>query len=174
VLSRNDISEILERKRRCSDIQNFLDRISSIKFSDEIETVLREINEIKNTTGLELTGFKDLVEIERKIDEPFLKDRINSSMARLYKTVKEICGRLEQEIGFDTNIFGSLMKAAQLMIETEVRQKTDISDPQGYITKLLVDNLCSQVGQKHEDACEIIVGYLVKRCDLFNANAQQS
>jgi hypothetical protein len=31
-----------------------------------------------------------------------------------------------------------------------------------------------QVGQKHKDACEIIIGYLVKRCDLFNENAKQS
>lgn len=167
-------TRILENKRRCADIQEFLVRISGIKFPQQIEEVLREIHKKKNEKGLEPTDPKDLVEIEIKIDEPFLKDKINASMARLYKTVKAICGRLEQEIGFDTGVFGGLMKAAQLMIDNDVRKKESISDPQEYITKLLVNNLFSQVGQKHEDACEIIIGYLVKRCDLFNENAKQS
>lgn len=47
-------------------------------------------------------------------------------------------------------------------------------DPQEYIADLLVEKLFSQVGQRHRDACEIIVGYLVKRCDLFNENTKQS
>lgn len=167
-------SELLEDKRRCAEVQAFLDRISGIRFPNEIETVLRELHKIRNEKGLEPTDPKDLVEIDAKIDEPFLKDKVNASMARLYKTVKSICGRLEQEIGFDTGAFGGLMRAAQLTVESDVRKSGSIDDPQGYITELLVNNLYQQVGQKHKDACEIIVGYLVKRCDLFNENAKQS
>lgn len=174
VMSETEIEELLENKRRCADMQAFLDRISGIRFQDEIEAVLREVHKMKNVQGLEPTDIKDLVEIERKIQEPFLKDKINASMARLYKTVKSICAHLEQEIGFDTNMFGELMKSASMLLENGVRQKTDITDPQEYISNLLVENLYSQVGQRHKDACEIIVGYLVKRCDLFNENAKQS
>jgi len=95
-------------------------------------------------------------------------------MVRLYKPVKRICARLEQEIGFDTQIFGEMMKSAQIILSSGVAKKPYITDPQEYVIKLLVENLFSQVGQRHEDACEIIVGYLVKRCDLFNENAKQS
>ena len=115
-----------------------------------------------------------MVEIDRKIHEPFLKDKINASMARLYKTVKNTCSRLEQEIGFDTNMFGELTKSAYKLLESGIQQKSDIIDPQEYIADLLVEKLFSQVGQRHRDACEIIVGYLVKRCDLFNENTKQS
>lgn len=172
MMSEDEIAELIENKRRCADIQAFLDRISGIRFQDEIEAVLREVHKTKNAKGLEPTDIKDLVEIEQKIHEPFLKDKINASMARLYKTVKGICARLEQEIGFDTNMFGALIKTASTLLESGVRQKTDITDPQEYITNLLVEKLFAQVGQKHRDACEIIIGYLVKRCDLFNANAK--
>lgn len=173
-MSSDEIAELLEKKHRCADIQAFLDRISGIKFQDEIETVLREVHKTKNAQGLEPTDIKDLVEIERKIHEPFLKDKINASMARLYKTVKNTCSRLEQEIGFDTNMFGELMKSAYKLLESGIQQKSDIIDPQEYIADLLVEKLFSQVGQRHRDACEIIVGYLVKRCDLFNENTKQS
>lgn len=174
VMSSDEIAELLEKKHRCADIQAFLDRISGIKFQDEIETVLREVHKTKNAQGLEPTDIKDLVEIERKIHEPFLKDKINASMARLYKTVKSTCSRLEQEIGFDTNMFGELMKSAYKLLESGIQKKSDIIDPQEYIADLLVEKLFSQVGQRHRDACEIIVGYLVKRCDLFNENTKQS
>lgn len=174
VMSSDEIAELLEKKHRCADIQAFLDRISGIKFQDEIETVLREVHKTKNAQGLEPTDIKDLVEIERKIHEPFLKDKINASMARLYKTVKNTCSRLEQEIGFDTNMFGELMKSAYKLLESGIQKKSDIIDPQEYIADLLVEKLFSQVGQRHRDACEIIVGYLVKRCDLFNENTKQS
>ena len=173
-MSSDEIAELLEKKHRCADIQAFLDRISGIKFQDEIETVLREVHKTKNAQGLEPTDIKDLVEIDRKIHEPFLKDKINASMARLYKTVKNTCSRLEQEIGFDTNMFGELMKSAYKLLESGIQQKSDIIDPQEYIADLLVEKLFSQVGQRHRDACEIIVGYLVKRCDLFNENTKQS
>lgn len=174
VMSSAEIAELLENKRRCADMQAFLDRISGIRFQNEIEAVLREVHKTKNAQGLESTDIKDLVEIERKINEPFLKDKINASMARLYKTVKSICAHLEQEIGFDTNMFGELMKSASKLLEKGVHQNVDITDPQEYITNLLVEKLFSQVGQRHRDACEIVVGYLVKRCDLFNENAKQS
>jgi len=174
VMSEIEIDELLEDKRRCANIQAFLDRISGIKFPEEIEAVLREVHKTKNAKGLEGTSVTDLVEIERKIHEPYLKDKINASMARLYKTVKVICARLEQEIGFDTNMFGGLMRSASMMVEGGVMKNADITDPQEYIANLLVDKLYSQMGQKYKDACEIIVGYLVKRCDLFNENAKQS
>jgi hypothetical protein len=82
-----------------------------------------------------------LVEIERKIHEPFLKDKINANMARLYITVNGICSRLEQEIGFDSNMFGGLMKSASLMLDDGVNSNGDIADPQEYILNLLIDNL---------------------------------
>lgn len=166
--------DLLESKRRCAEIQAFLDKIQGIKFQREIETVLREIHKTKNVGGLEKTDIKDLIEIEQKIHEPYLKDKIDACMVRLYKTVKRICGRLEQEIGFDTQVFGELMKSAQIVLSIGVAAKADITDRQEYVVKLLVEKLSSQVGQRHEDACEIIVGYLVKRCDLFNENAKQS
>lgn len=173
-MSANEIADLLEDKKRCAETQAFLDKISGIKFQNQIESVLREVHKMKNEKGLEGTDLKDLVEIERKIHEPFLKDKINASMARLYKTVNGICGRLEQEIGFDTNTFGGLMKSASLVLDNGVKSNGDISDPQEYIMNLLIDSLFLQVGQKHKDACEIIIGYLVKRCDLFNENAKQS
>lgn len=173
-MSADEITDLLESKKRCAATQAFLDKISGIKFQNQIESVLREVHKIKNTKGLEGTDMKDLVEIERKIHEPYLKDKINASMARLYKTVNGICGRLEQEIGFDTNMFGGLMKSASLMLDGGVKNNGYIADPQEYIMNLLIDNLFLQVGQKHKDACEIIIGYLVKRCDLFNENAKQS
>ena len=83
-MSSEEIKDLL-RKQRCADLQAFLDRISGIKFQSEIEAVLREVHKMKNAKGLEPTNIKDLVEIERKIHEPFLKDKINASMARLYK-----------------------------------------------------------------------------------------
>jgi len=174
LMSDEEKTNLLDKKRRCADIQAFLEKIAGIKFHREIETVLREIHKIKNNGKLERIDPKDLVEIEQKIHEPFLKDKIDASMARLYKTVKRICGRLEQEAGIDIQVFGEMMKSAQILLSSEVAKKADITDPQEYVIKLLVDNLSSQVGQQHESACEIIVGYLVKRCDLFNENAKQS
>ena len=165
---------LLDNKRRRAAIQTFIERTESIEFPRQIETVLREIYKIKNLGGLEKTSLKDLIEIKQKIHEPCLKDKIDASMVRFYKTVVRICGRLEQEIGFDTQVFGDMMKSAQILLSIGLKDKPEITDPQEFVTELLVDKLYSQVGQRNRDACEIIVGYLVKRCDLFNENAKQS
>jgi hypothetical protein len=174
LMSDEEKEELLDKKRQCADIQTFLEKISVISFRKEIEIVLREIHKIKNDDKLEKVDLKDLVNIEHKIHEPFLKEKIDASMVRLYNPVKQICNRLEQEIGFDTQIFGELMKSAQIILTSDVVKNAEISDPQEYVIKLLVEKLSSQVGQRHADACEIIIGYLVKRCDLFNENAKQS
>jgi hypothetical protein len=174
LMSDAEKSELLEDKRKCAELVEFLTKINGYKFQKEIETVLREIHKAKNDGTLEQTDLKDLVEIEQKIHEPYLKDKIDASMTRLYKKVKQICGRLEQEIGFNTKVFGEMMKSAQIVLSSGVVNRPDITDPQEYVERLLVENLFSQIGQKHKDACEIIVGYLVKRCDLFNETAKQS
>jgi hypothetical protein len=174
LMSDEEKADLLESKQRCAEIQAFLEKIHGIKFQKEIETVLREIHKIKNDGKLEKVDPKDLVDIEQKIHEPFLKEKINASMVRLYNPVKRICSRLEQEIGFDTQNFGELIKSIQIILTSNVMKNSEISDPQEYVIKLLVENLSSQVGQRHADACEIIIGYLVKRCDLFNENAKQS
>jgi hypothetical protein len=174
IMSDDEKTALLEAKRRCADIQAFLVKIEGIKFQREIEAVLREIHRSKNDGTLERTNPKDLVEIEQKIHEPYLKDKIDASMVRLYKKVKQICGRLEQEIGFDTKVFGEMMKSAQIILTSGLANKPHITDPQEYVTKLVVEKLFAQVGQRHEDACEIIIGFLVKRCDLFNETAKQS
>ena len=174
IMSVNEKQTLLENKRRCADVQAFLERISGIRFKKEIETVLRKIHDVKNDPKLPKTKLKDLKEIKEKIHEPYLWEKIDASMARMYKSVVTICGRLEQENVIDTRVFGDMMKAAQGILSAEVAQKSGVTDPQEYVMRLLVDNLCAQVGQNHLDACEIIVGYLVKRCDLFNENAKQS
>lgn len=174
LMSDDEKAALLEDKHRCADIQLFLVKIEGIRFQREIEAVLRDIHKSKNDGELEKTDPKDLVKIEQKIHEPYLKDKIDASMARLYKKVNQICGRLKQEIGFDTKVFGEMMKSAQIILSSGLANKPDITDPQEYVSKLLVEKLFSQVGQKHEDACEIIIGFLVKRCDLFNETAKQS
>ena len=172
VMSTDEKKALLASKRRCAELQAFIERTESIRFPKEIENVLREIHKAKNLGGLEKTDSKDLVEIEGKIHEPYLKEKIDSSMVRLYKKVKNICGRLEQEIGFDTQIFGEMMKSAQILLSSGLKDKPEIIDPQEFVIELLVEKLSSQVGQQHKDACDIIIGYLVKRCDLFNENAK--
>ena len=174
LMSDDEKHALLDNKKRCAAVQAFLERISGIKFKKEIEVVLRKIHNVKNDPNLPRTNPKDLKEIKNKIHEPHLQDLINASMARMYKTVKVICGQLEQEGVINTQIFGDMMKVAQGILSSEVVNDSEISDPQEYVTRILVDNLCAQVGQNHRDACEIIVGYLVKRCDLFNENAKQS
>lgn len=174
LMSDDEKADLLEKKRKCADLVEFLAKINGYKFQKEIETVLREIHKAKNDGTLERTDPKDLVEIEQKIVEPYLKDKIDASMVRLYKKVVQICGRLEQEIGFNTKVFGEMMKSAQIVLTTGMANRPDITDPQEYVVRLLVEKLYAQVGQKHADACEIIIGYLVKRCDLFNETAKQS
>lgn len=175
LMSDDEKRSLLEDKRRRADVQAFLGRISNVVRSRrEIEAVLREIHDIKNNPELPKAKPKELVEIKQKIHEPNLMVEIDASMVRMYKTVKNICGRLEGEGSFDTEIFGDMMKAAQAVLSSEVKERTEITDPQEYVTQLLVERLFSQVGQKHLDACKIIVGYLVKRCDLFNEAAKQS
>jgi hypothetical protein len=174
IMSADEKKALLASKRRCAEIQAFIERTESIRFPKEIETVLREIHKVKNLGGLEKTDLKDLVEIEQKIHELYLKDKIDASMVRLYKKVKNICGRLEQEIGFDTQMFGEMMKSAQILLSSGLKNKPEITDPQEFVIELLAEKLSSQVGQQNKDACDIIIGYLVKRCDLFNENAKQS
>jgi hypothetical protein len=79
---------------------------------------------------------------------------------------------LEQEIGFDTEKFGRAMKRGLEALEDRIDGRDDISDPQEHMTNILVERLYTSTGQKYRAACEIIVDYLVKRCDLFNATAQ--
>ena len=119
LMSDEEKTYLLDSKRRCADIQVFLEKIEGIKFQKKIETVLQEIHKTKNVGGLEKTDLKALVEIAQKINEAYLKDKIDACMARLYKTVKGICGRLEQGIGFDTKIFGELMKSAQIILKAD-------------------------------------------------------
>jgi hypothetical protein len=166
--------KLLEDKCRCADVTAFIERVGGIRFKKEIETVLRKIHEVKNDPKLPKTKLKDLKEIKEKIREPHLQDLIDASMVRMYQTVKDICGRLEQESVINTQVFGDMMKAAQAILSAEIADKPEITDPQEYVKRLLVDHLCAQVGQNHMDACEIIVDYLVKRCDLFNETAKQS
>jgi predicted RNA-binding protein with RPS1 domain len=166
---------LLEDKRRCADVQAFLGRISNvIKNRREIEAVLRKIHDMKNDTKLPKSKLSELKEIKQKLNEPYLVDEVNASMVRMYKTVKSICGRLDDEGALDSSIFGDMMKAAQGTLSGEVMQNPNITDPQGYVTQLLVEKLHAQVGQKYLDACKVIVGFLIKRCDLFNETAKQS
>lgn len=167
-------SKLLEDKYRLAESLILLDEISGIRIAKEIEAVLREIDKIKNLEGLAEIDITELVNIDNKIYELSLREVINTRMKRLYKTVKEICGRLEQEIGFDTDKFGRSMKFIFETLEDGVRKNTNITDPQEYVANILVSKLYSQIGQKYKAACEIIVAYLVKRCDLFNAYAKQS
>jgi hypothetical protein len=173
-LTIDEKNDLLNKKRDCANYVEFLTKLDNFKFQKEIETVLREINSNKNNVNLERSDPNDLVEISQKIHEPYLKDKIDASMTRLYKKVKEICSRLEQEIGFDTEVFGSLMKSAQITLTNVLKTKPEIVNPQEYAIQLLQERLCSQVGQKHQDACLIIINYLIKRCDLFNETSKQS
>jgi len=163
---------ILDNKRRLAADMIVLDETSGIKIVKEIEAVLREIDNVKNETELANVDIKELVEIDKKINELYLRNKINASMVRLFKTVNDICSRLEQEIGFDTERFGKAMRFALETVEDEIKDRQDITDPQEYITNTLITKLFVRVGQKYQAACEIIVAYLVKRCDLFNENAK--
>jgi hypothetical protein len=165
---------LLDNKRRLAADMIVLDEASGIKIAKEIEAVLREIDKVKNVTELATVDITELVSIERKINELYLRNKINASMVRLFKTVNDICARLEQEIGFDTERFGRAMKYALETIEDEIKERTDVTDPQEYITTALIGKLYARVGQRYQAACEIVVAYLVKRCDLFNENAKQS
>ena len=136
--------------------------------------MLREIDKVKNETKLASVDITELIEIERKISELYLRSKINASMVRLFKTVNDICARLEQEIGFDTERFGRAMKYTLGTIESEIKERNDITDIQAFIEDVLVEKLYVRVGQKYKAACEIIVAYLIKRCDLFDENAKQS
>ena len=165
---------LLANKKRLAADMSALDEISGIRIANEIESVLREIDVIKNEEDLAKIDITELVSVERKISELYLRGKINASMVRLFKTVNEICARLEQEISFNTERFGRAMKFAMETIEEEIKDRTDITNPQEYITNALIGKLYARVGQKYQGACEIIVAYLVKRCDLFHENAQQS
>jgi len=175
LMSDDQKKTILEDKRRCADVHAFLNRISNVvRCRREVETVLREIHDMKNDPKLPKSNAKDLLEIKQKIREPNLIAEVNASMVRMYKTVKSICGRLEGEGALDSGVFGDMMKAAQGILSGDVAKDPSITDPQEYVTQLLVEKLYAQVGQKHLDACKIIIGFLIKRCDLFNETAKQS
>jgi len=164
---------LLNNKRRLSDDLVLLDGITGIRIAKDIETVLREVDKVKNFDGLAEVDIAGLVDIDKKIYELSLREVINTRMKRLFKKVNEICGNLEQEIGFDTARFGSVMKFILETLQIEVEKKPEIVDPQEYVTSILVERLYSLVGQKYKVACEIIVAYLVKRCDLFNEITKQ-
>lgn len=163
---------LLVNKRQLAANMIVLDEVSVIKIANEIESVLREIDKVKNATELAAVDITELVSIERKISELYLRNKINASMVRLFKTVNDICARLEQEVGFDTERFGRNMKYALETIEDEIKDRADITDPQEYITDTLIRKLYTRVGQRYQAACEIVVAYLVKRCDLFHENAK--
>lgn len=74
-MSTDEKKALLASKRRCAELQAFIERTESIRFPKEIENVLREIHKAKNLGGLEKTDLKDLVEIEEKIHEPYLKEK---------------------------------------------------------------------------------------------------
>ena len=126
-------SKILDDKYRLAENLILLDEISGIRITKEIEAVLREIDKIKNLEGLAEIDITELVDIDNKIYELSLREVINARMKRLYKTVKEICGRLEQEIGFDTDKFGRSMKFVFETLEDEVRKNTYIADRRRYV-----------------------------------------
>jgi hypothetical protein len=144
-----------------------------VRSRKEIEAVLRELHAVKNDQKLPKSKLSELKEIQQKIHEPHLVAEVNASMVRMYKTVKSICGRLDDEGVLNSTVLGELMKAAQAVLSDEVAKAHTITDPQEYVTELLVDKLYAQVGQKHRDACKMIVGFMIKRCDLFNETAKQ-
>lgn len=173
VVTNEEKASLLNDKHRLVENLILLDDVSGVRIAKEIEAVLREIDKVKNVEGLAEIDITELVDIDKKIYEFSLREVINARMKRLFKTVQEICGRLEQEISFDTDKFGSAMKFALESLEAEVKKNPNISDPQEYVTDILVEKLYSQIGQKYKAACEIIVAYLVKRCDLFNETTKQ-
>jgi len=161
-----------DNKRRLAADSIVLDAVTGINIAKEIEVVLREIDNVKNERELANVDIKELIEIDRKISELYLRDKINTNMVRMFKTVNEICANLEQEIGFDTERFGKEMKFALETVEYKIKGRQDIDCPQEYITTVLVETLYLRIGQRYQAACEIIVAYLIKRCDLFNENAK--
>ena len=165
-------TSLRNNKRRLAESLLLLDEVSGIRIAKEIEVVLREVDKIKDVEGLAEIDITELVDIDKKIYELSLREVINARMKRLFKTVQEICGRLEQEISFDTDRFGSTMKFVFESLEAEVKKNPNIQDPQQYVVEIIVDKLHSQIGQKYKIACEIIVAYLIKRCDLFNEIAK--
>jgi len=171
-MTMDEKKSLLDDKHRLADSLILLDEVSGIRIAKEIEVVLREVDKIKNVEGLAEIDITELVDVDRKICELSLREVINARMKRLFKKVQEICGRLEQEISFDTDKFGSAMKYVLETLEAEVKKNSSIAAPQEYVAEILVEKLHSQVGQKYKVACEIIVAYLVKRCDLFNETAK--
>ena len=167
-LSAAEKADVLACKKRLEDALLLLDEASGVRISKDIMSVLLAVDKSRNEEDLPQTDMKHLVEIKDKIFESYLREMIQVRMRRLYKMVKEKCADLEQEIGFDTEKFGNQMKRLYETLRDGIKDKPHISNPQEHIHDLMVDRLYTLDGQRHKVACEIIIAYLTKRCDLFN------
>ena len=173
-MSQDEQRLIIERRIDGANRDRLYSRIANVDFAQELEAVLRAIETIKDSPDIPEIKLSDLVETERKIIERRLLDRIKMDMTRLFLSVNEICGQLEQETGFSSETLGRNMKYALATLQDELRSRAGVRDPQTRMMAILVENLYNHIGQQYHDACEIIVEYLVKRCDLFDADAKQS
>jgi len=173
-MAQDEQRSIIERRIDCANRDRLYSRIANVDFAQELESVLRAVETIKDSPDLPEIKLSDLVETERKIIERRLLDRIKADMTRLFLTVNEIFGQLEQETGFNSDVLGRNMKYAIQTLQDELRKKANVRDPQTRMVALLSEKLYYHVGQQYREACEIIVEYLVKRCDLFDADAKQS
>lgn len=158
--------ESLEKDKSISNIA--LD----VSLPDGIEQIVRKISAHRNAPTLQSTKRTELKAIDKKIKEPSLRNDINSDMARMYAAVNEAFSNLASENVYIESAFISKMQNLYETVWHEV-QKADTETPQEDIFEVLNERISREVGIHDKKACKILLGYLVKRCDVFHENAKQ-
>ena len=135
------------------------DDVAREKLNGEVETVLRCVHnlDISDDTRLKY----DPVNVDKKISDPRLRERIRGDVVTLFGGVNDVLERLSGEHVFDTAKFARQIKRA-------FEDTRDSGLSQRKVYDLLVEKLNVKSGGQYKTACEVIISYFVQRCEVFD------
>lgn len=155
--------EMVNIKKRLIQMSNEMDLFSQYKIEDEIQVVLKSINNELNESSIEKLNLSAL-KIDDKTNNtlPFLIKRSIKNDAVDYFTFIQ-----KQLIELDKNIPNK-----SIMIAVEIKffylQTMSINDNQEFIYNSLVNWLNNKTGNYSKRACEIIVAFYIQDCEVFS------
>lgn len=159
----DEYREMINIKKRLIQMRNGMDLFSQYKIEDEIQVVLKSINNDSNESSIEKLNLSAL-KIDDKTNKtlPFLiKRSIKNDVVDYFTFIQK------QLIELDKNIPNK-----SIMIAVEIKsfylQTMLINDNQEFIYYSLVNWLNNKTGNYSKRACEIIVAFYIQDCEVFS------
>lgn len=157
--SEDDKKALIAQKNELTVMSEVRDVVARQVLERQIEDLLREIDGVDATEDTQLK--QTPIEVDKKIQEKRLRDRVRADVTQLYDAVNSSLDRLSGESKLNVDKFA---KSIKRMYEDASEKSVSQSD----IYNSLVDVLFERTGRRYREAAAVVISYFVQRCEVFD------